>query len=103
MNEFSWERDLFNLDINMMASVFSTTIKKIMTNFILHEIIICDDKDPPWINNRVKILIHERTSLCKNYRKNNDNQVFEKFTLLQGSRKKLMLSQYIRKMINSRR
>ena len=38
-----------------------------MANFILHGISVCNDKDPSWINNRVKKLIHEQTSLCKDY------------------------------------
>ena len=45
-----------------MVSVFNTTIKNIMANFIPHETIICDDRDPPWINNRIKQLIYKRNS-----------------------------------------
>ena len=87
MSEFNWERAFFNLDINEMVSVYNTTIKNIMANFIPHETIFCDDGDPPWINNRIKQIIYERNSLYKDYRKNNDTQIFEKLTLL---RKKLL-------------
>ena len=87
MSEFNWERAFFNLDINEMVSVYNTTIKNIMANFIPHETIICDDGDPPWINNRIKQIIYERNSLYKDYRKNNDTQIFEKLTIL---RKKLL-------------
>ena len=53
MNEFHWERAFFNLDINeMMVSVFNTTIKNIMTNFIPHDITICYDQDPLCIMTR---------------------------------------------------
>ena len=83
MNKFNWERAFFNLDINKMVSVCTTTIKNIMANFIPHETIICDDRDPPWINNRIKKLIYERNSLYKVYRVNNDTRIFEKLTLLQ--------------------
>ena len=89
MNEFNWERAFFNLNINEMVSVFNTTIKNIMANFIPHETIICDDRDPPWINNRIKQLIYERNSLYKVYRISNDPQIFEKLTFLQ---KKLHLA-----------
>ena len=54
-----------------------------MANFIPHETIICDDRDPPWINNRIKQLIYERNSLYKVYRISNDPQIFEKLTFLQ--------------------
>ena len=62
MNESHWKRAFFNLDINeMMVSVFNTTIKNIMTNFIPHDIIICYDQDPLCINNRTDNLILEQT------------------------------------------
>ena len=89
MNEFNWERAFFNLDINEMVSVCNATIKNIMANFIPHDTITCDDRDPPWFNNRIKKLIYEQNSLDKDYRKNNDTKIFEKLTLLQ---KKLHLA-----------
>ena len=72
-----------------MVSVFNTTIKNIMVNFMPHATIIYDDRDPPWIHNRIKKIIYERNSLCKDYRKNNDTRIFEKLTFLQ---KKLHLA-----------
>ena len=89
MNKFNWERGFSNLNINEMVSVCHTTIKNIMANFIPHETINCDDRDTPWINNRIKKIIYERNSLYKDYRKNNDTQIFEELTLLQ---KKLHLA-----------
>ena len=38
---------------------YLTDIRNILSNYISHEITICDDRDPPWINNRVKELISE--------------------------------------------
>ena len=32
-----------------MVSLFNRTIKNILYNFISHETIASDDKDPPWI------------------------------------------------------
>ena len=72
-----------------MVSVCNTTIKNIMANFIPYETIICDDRDPLWINSRMKKIICERDSLCKGYCKNNDTQIIEKLSLLQ---KKLHLA-----------
>ena len=34
MNQFNWEGDFFNLNINEMVPVFNATIKNIMANFI---------------------------------------------------------------------
>ena len=50
---------------------------------------ICDDKDTSWINNRIEKLIHELSNLYKDYRKNNNTQIFEKLIFLQ---KKLHLT-----------
>ena len=54
-----------------------------MANFIPHETITCDDRDPPWINDRIKKLIYDRNSLYKVYCVSNDTQISEKLTLLQ--------------------
>ena len=59
INELNWKKDFFNLDINEMVSVISTTIKNIMANFISQETVICGDKGPPWIKLIIKKIIHE--------------------------------------------
>ena len=43
-----------------------------MANIIPHGTIICDQRVSPWINNRIKKIIHERNNLCKDYHKNNE-------------------------------
>ena len=40
-----------------------------MRNFIPHETIVCDDKDPPWFNKRIKSLIQEDALLLETFRK----------------------------------
>ena len=45
---FSWEKSFRNLNIHDVVSLFNRTIKNILSNYIPHEIIICDDKDSPW-------------------------------------------------------
>ena len=44
-----------------------------MKNFIPHETIVCDDKDPPWFNKRIKSLIQEGALLLETFRKNRNN------------------------------
>ena len=60
IEQFSWEKWFKNLNINEMVSLFKRTIEKILSNYIPHETIICDDKDPPWFNNIIKQLIQEQ-------------------------------------------
>ena len=45
----------------------------ILSNFIPHELIVCDEKDPPWFNTQIKPLIHEKIKTCKVFRKNIEN------------------------------
>ena len=49
--------------------IFKSTILNINTlsNFILHELIICDNRDPPWFNKNLKISIQEKKATFKNY------------------------------------
>ena len=60
IKEFNWERAFSNTSVNEKVDIFNRTILNILSNFIPHEIIVCDDKDPPWFNNRIKTLIQEK-------------------------------------------
>ena len=40
--------------------MFTSTVMNILSNFIPHETIVCDDKDPPWFNKAIKSLIQEK-------------------------------------------
>ena len=62
---FDWEKSLSNLDVNKQVSVFNETIMNIFENFIPHETITCNDKDPPWMNKQIKTLIAEKNALYK--------------------------------------
>ena len=84
INGFAWERSFANLDINDKVYLFNETIKNILSNFIPHETITFDDRDPPWINSQVKHLINEKNVMYKNYLKNKSNQSFETFQSFQS-------------------
>ena len=51
-----------NLNINEMVSLFNKTIKNILSNYIPHETITCDDKYPPWFNKNIKQLLQEKSN-----------------------------------------
>ena len=63
VHEFSWENRFSNIDLNQKVYLFNETIKNILSNFIPHETIACDDHDPPWINSKIKNLIAEKILL----------------------------------------
>ena len=46
---FHWESAVVDLDVTEQKPVFNDTITIIMSNFAPNEIIICDDRDPPWM------------------------------------------------------
>ena len=66
INLFDWESLLNNLDVNEQVSVFNETIMNIMSDFVPNELITCDDRDPPWVNRHIKILIAAINDFHKN-------------------------------------
>ena len=40
---------------------------------IAHEVIVCDDKYPPWFNGKIKSLLNEKLRTYTAYRKNTNN------------------------------
>ena len=65
INRFPWERSFANLDINEKVCLFNKTIKNILSNFIRHETILFDNRDPPWINSQVKHLTNGKMLYTK--------------------------------------
>ena len=45
----------------------------ILSNFIPHETIACNDKNSPLFNNRIKISIQEKNAILKIFCHNKDN------------------------------
>ena len=85
INVFPWKRSFANLDINDKVYIINKTIENILSNFIPHETITFDDRDPPWINSQVKQLTDEKNAIYKNYLKNNkSNRSFETFQSVQS-------------------
>ena len=92
-----------------MVFLFNRTIKNILSNYIPHEIIIYDDRDPPWIHNRVKELINEKSDTFQCYlHSNKDPNLFNKVEYLQNELKSLIeankekyYSRISKRMINS--
>ena len=73
IREFSRERRFANSDFNEKVYLFNKTIKNIASNYIPHETIICNDRDPPWINNNIKKLINDKNRAYASYCLNENN------------------------------
>ena len=67
VHEFNWERGFTTINTNEKVSVFNKAILNIVLNFILHETVICDNRDPPWLNTKTKNLICSKKLLYKKY------------------------------------
>ena len=61
-----------NTSVNEKVDIFNRTILNVLSNFIPREIIVCNDKDSTWFNNRIKTLIQEKNASYKIYRHNKD-------------------------------
>ena len=57
---FNWERAFSNNGVNKQISISNETIISIMTDFIPHETKIFNDREPSWINNKVKATIQQK-------------------------------------------
>ena len=83
ISNFNWEKAFCDTNINKKVSLFNKAILNIL-NYIPHETIICDDKDPPWFNSRIKSLIENKNQIRKNYQRFKSNiQLLSKLNLLQ--------------------
>ena len=52
--------------------LFNTTILNIFRNFIPNKVILCDDKESPWVNDEIRLLIKQKNVIYRTQRKNND-------------------------------
>ena len=85
IEQISWEKSFRNLNVNEMVSLFNKIIKNILTNYIPHKTITCDDKDPPWFNKNIKQLNQEKNNTYKSYTLSDKNhQIFEMVKSLQN-------------------
>ena len=85
VSEFGWIRALSNVSVGEKVCYFTKTLLNIIHNFIPHERIIHDGRDPLWINNEIKKLINEYNSAYKSYcRFDTEVFLFQKFKVLQN-------------------
>ena len=49
---FDWDRAFVNINVNEKVFILNKTILDILSNFIPHETLTVDDKDPPWFTKK---------------------------------------------------
>ena len=75
---FNWQKAFSNKNVNEKVNTFNKTILNILSNFIPHETITCDDRDPPWFNKKIKSLIYEKNTAFKKFRCNRNNSFIKR-------------------------
>ena len=63
-----WVNLLLDKNINEQVILFNRTILNILHNFIPNKIILCDDRDPLSMNDRIKHLINKKKAISKTKR-----------------------------------
>ena len=66
---FDWFYIFSGKDVHEQVELFNKTLLNIFHNFIPNKIILCDDKDPPWMNDEIKNLIKRKNWLFQCQRK----------------------------------
>ena len=69
-------------NIHEQVELFNKTLLNIYHNFIPNKIIVCDDGDPPWMNDEIKQMIKRKNWLFQSQRKscNLDFAILNLFT-----------------------
>ena len=58
-----WPSLFLGKNVHQQVKIFKKTLLKIFHNYIPNKFILCDDKDPSWINEEIKSLVHRKHSL----------------------------------------
>ena len=66
---FNWEKLFQNKNIHDQRKLFNETIVDIDSNYIPNKFIACNDKDPPWLNDYIMLLINLKNEIFKKYLK----------------------------------
>ena len=82
---FDWDKAFLDKSTEEKASILTKTILNIMSNFIPNEIVTIDDRDPPWINNKIKSLIKNKNEYFKNCVKPNNSESIRHFEQMQDT------------------
>ena len=69
----NWEKAFHNTNVTKKVPIFNETILNVPSNYIPHETLTCEDKDPSWFNFQIKSLLQNKNKLYKDFRRSNTN------------------------------
>ena len=67
---FDWEKAFSNVNVHTQVKLFNETLSNIFMNFDPNKLITVDDRDPPWVTEKIKKLLIDKNKLYKLYIKN---------------------------------
>ena len=80
---FYWGKVFLDKSTEEKASILTKTIVNIMSNFIRNKIVTIDDRDPTWINNKIKSLIKSKKLYFKKCVKPKNSEEIRRFEQMQ--------------------
>ena len=57
IKSFDWSKLFSGKNVHEQVELFNKTLLNIFQNFIPNKIIVCDDRDPPWMDDEIKKMI----------------------------------------------
>ena len=63
IESFDWSKLFSGKNVHEQVELFNKTLLNIFHNFIPNKIIVCDDRDPPWMNDEIKKMIKRKNWL----------------------------------------
>ena len=70
IENLDWNRLFRNLNVNQQVETFNNYLMNIFQNYIPNEIITINDRDPPWITDKIRKKILCKNQLYKKYQQN---------------------------------
>ena len=67
ISNFNWGKAFYNTNVTEKVSIFNETILNVLSNYMPHEILTCDDDDHPWFNSRINSLLQDKNKLYKDF------------------------------------
>ena len=71
IDQFDWINLFLDKNINEQVILFNRTILNIFHNVIPNKIILFDERDPPWMNDRIKHLIKQKRAIFHTQKQSN--------------------------------
>ena len=69
---FDWEKAFSNTSVNEKVAIFNRTFLNILNNFVPHETILYNDRDLPWFNDKIRLLIKKTAAYKYFFQNGND-------------------------------